>query len=60
MEQWALQEHMRQDVDSPDGTSLELWLKEPAADAPTGYMSLHGIEIALETSVFLCGPLRLM
>lgn len=24
---------MRQDVDSLDGTSLERWLKEPAADA---------------------------
>jgi hypothetical protein len=27
---------MRQDVDSPDGATLELWLKEPAADAPAG------------------------
>lgn len=60
MEQAALREQMRQDVDSLDGPSLEHWLKEPAADAPPDTLSLHGIEVVLETSAFLCAPSRLM
>lgn len=60
MEQWALQEQMRQDIDSLDGASLELWLKEPAENVHTGYMTLRGVDIAPETSVFLCGPLPFM
>ncbi|WP_026536032.1 globin domain-containing protein [Arthrobacter sp. H14] len=60
MEQWALQKQMRQDIETLDGANLELWLKDPAVDAHTGYMSLQGIDIAAETSVFLCGPLPFM
>ncbi len=57
MEQWALQEQMRQDIDRLDGANLQLWATDPSEGAHSGRMSLKGIDMATDTSVYLCGPL---
>lgn len=60
LEDWALREQMREDVARLDSAELELWLKTPAPGARTGYMSLEGLEIPADASVYLCGPLPFM
>lgn len=60
MDQWALQDQMRQDIDALDGANLELWLEKPTENAHTGRMSLEGLNIAAAATVYLCGPLPFM
>ena len=60
MEQWALEDQMRQDVDALDGAQLELWLERQTEGAHHGFMSLKGLNIPTNASIYLCGPLPFM
>jgi nitric oxide dioxygenase len=57
---WALQDQMRQDVDLLAAAELQVWLESPVEGAHEGLMSLDGITIPEDASVYLCGPLPFM
>jgi nitric oxide dioxygenase len=60
LEAWALREQMTGDIDKLDGANLQLWLEEPAEGANAGFMSLQGMELPANASVYVCGPLPFM
>lgn len=60
LDQWALKDQMRQDVEELESAELQLWLEKPEADARPGFMSLEGLDIPENASVYLCGPLPFM
>lgn len=64
LDQWALGDQMRRDVEKLDAGELKLWLETPAAavepSAREGFMSLEGLDIPANASVYLCGPLPFM
>jgi nitric oxide dioxygenase len=60
LEGWALREQMRNDVALLEAAELELWLETPSEGAHDGFMSLDGVRIPDNASVYLCGPLPFM
>ncbi|MEO6199802.1 MAG: globin domain-containing protein [Cryobacterium sp.] len=60
LEGWALREQMREDVALLEAAELELWLEIPSEGAHEGFMSLDGVTIPENASVYLCGPLPFM
>jgi nitric oxide dioxygenase len=60
LEGWALREQMRKDVALLEAAELELWLETPNEGAHDGFMSLDGVRIPDNASVYLCGPLPFM
>ncbi len=60
LESWALQTQMREDVDLLEAAELELWLETPAEGAHDGFMSLDGVALPENASLYLCGPLPFM
>jgi nitric oxide dioxygenase len=64
LDQWALSDQMRRDVETLDTAELELWLETPdtavGLPAHEGFMSLQGLDIPANASVYLCGPLPFM
>lgn len=60
MEQWALRDQMNSDVEALEGARLKLWLEDPSEGAHAGFMSLKGLDIPADASVYLCGPLPFM
>ncbi|EAR24311.1 flavohemoprotein [marine actinobacterium PHSC20C1] len=57
---WALREQMSDDVALLETAELELWLEIPSEGAHEGFMSLDGVTIPENASVYLCGPLPFM
>ncbi|WP_269938967.1 globin domain-containing protein [Arthrobacter sp. HY1533] len=57
---WALREQMTADVDAIDGARLQLWLEEPTAGFHRGFMSLEGLDLPENASMYVCGPLPFM
>ncbi|MDN3935575.1 FAD-binding oxidoreductase [Arthrobacter sp. YD4] len=62
LESWALRSQMTDDVERLDGAELQLWLERPAEGTPAreGFMSLHGVDLPADASLYLCGPLPFM
>ena len=71
LESWALKEQMSSDVQKLDSAHLQLWLERPEdgslsqdGTAPEsinkGFMTLEGLDIPADASVYLCGPLPFM
>ncbi|GAA4660753.1 globin domain-containing protein [Arthrobacter cryoconiti] len=60
LEAWALREQMTSDVDAIDGAQLQLWLEEPADGFHKGFMTLEGLDIPADASMYVCGPLPFM
>ncbi|HET8795242.1 MAG TPA: globin domain-containing protein [Arthrobacter sp.] len=60
MEQWALKDQMNEDINALSGAQLKLWLENPSEGAQRGFMSLDGLDIPTDASVYLCGPLPFM
>ncbi|MGV8912956.1 MAG: globin domain-containing protein [Rhodoglobus sp.] len=60
LEGWALREQMNEDVAVLEAAELELWLETPSDGAHEGFMSLDGVTIPDNASVYLCGPLPFM
>jgi len=60
LEGWALREQMKEDVAVLEAAELELWLETPSNGAHEGFMSLDGVTIPDNASVYLCGPLPFM
>ena len=64
LERWALRRQMNDDVELLARADLELWLESPspagAVDAHLGFMSLDGMSIPTDATVYLCGPLPFM
>jgi len=60
LEGWALRDQMKEDVALLEAAELELWLEIPSAGAHEGFMSLDGVTIPDDASVYLCGPLPFM
>lgn len=60
LEAWALREQMTSDVDAIDGARLQLWLEEPTAGFNKGFMSLDGLDLPSNASMYVCGPLPFM
>lgn len=60
LEGWALREQMKEDVAVLEAAELELWLESPSDGAHEGFMSLDGVTIPDNASVYLCGPLPFM
>ncbi|ALE93816.1 hemin transporter [Arthrobacter alpinus] len=57
---WALRDQMTNDVDAIDGAELQLWLEEPTEGFHKGFMSLAGLDIPANASMYVCGPLPFM
>lgn len=51
---------MKEDVALLEAAELELWLEIPSEGAHEGFMSLDGVTILENASVYLCGPLPFM
>ncbi|HAM26453.1 MAG TPA: hemin transporter [Microbacteriaceae bacterium] len=60
LEGWALRDQMNEDVALLEAAELELWLEIPSDGAHEGFMSLDGVTIPDNASVYLCGPLPFM
>ncbi len=60
LEAWALRDQMTNDVAAIDGAELQLWLEEPAEGFHKGFMTLEGLEIPADASMYVCGPLPFM
>lgn len=60
LEAWALREQMTSDVAAIDGAQLQLWLEEPADGFHKGFMTLEGLDIPADASMYVCGPLPFM
>jgi nitric oxide dioxygenase len=60
LEGWALRDQMNEDVALLEAAELELWLEIPSDGAHEGFMSLDGVTIPENASVYLCGPLPFM
>ncbi|PYI69856.1 hemin transporter [Arthrobacter livingstonensis] len=60
LEAWALREQMTGDVDALDGAELQLWLEEPTEGFNTGFMTLSGLDLPADASMYVCGPLPFM
>ncbi|MBG0740079.1 hemin transporter [Paeniglutamicibacter antarcticus] len=60
LENWALQKQMSADVEKLDSAQLQLWLERPEAGFNKGFMTLAGLDIPDDASVYLCGPLPFM
>ncbi|PYI37864.1 hemin transporter [Arthrobacter psychrolactophilus] len=60
LEAWALRDQMTADIESIDGARLQLWLEEPTAGFHTGFMSLEGLDLPTDASMYVCGPLPFM
>ena len=62
LERWALRDQMLEDVALLEAAELELWLEVPSDgdEAHDGFMSLAGVAIPDNASVYLCGPLPFM
>ncbi|HEV7166385.1 MAG TPA: globin domain-containing protein [Micrococcaceae bacterium] len=65
LESWALKEQMSSDVQKLDSAQLQLWLERPAEGGVPeginkGFMTLEGLDIPSDASVYLCGPLPFM
>lgn len=60
LEAWALREQMTSDVETIDGARLQLWLEEPAEGFHKGFMTLEGLDIPADASMYVCGPLPFM
>lgn len=60
MERWALRDQMNEDVALLGAAELELWLESPSEGTHEGFMSLEGVTIPENASVYLCGPLPFM
>ena len=60
LERWALRDQMNEDVALLEAAELELWLEIPSEGAHDGFMSLDGVTIPDNASVYLCGPLPFM
>jgi len=60
LERWALRDQMSEDVALLEAAELELWLEIPSDGAHEGFMSLDGVTIPENASVYLCGPLPFM
>ncbi|MDQ6754050.1 MAG: FAD-binding oxidoreductase [Actinomycetota bacterium] len=60
MESWALKEQMSADVEKLDSAQLQLWLERPEEGFNKGFMTLEGLDIPADASVYLCGPLPFM
>jgi len=57
---WALRDQMTHDVEAIDGAELQLWLEEPTDGFHKGFMSLAGLDIPANASMYVCGPLPFM
>ncbi|MFC4222328.1 globin domain-containing protein [Lysinibacter cavernae] len=58
---WALDDQMTSDVARLHSAELNLWLeKADGTDAAEGFMSLEGIDLPKDASLYLCGPLPFM
>ncbi|MFC8303827.1 globin domain-containing protein [Specibacter sp. NPDC057265] len=60
LEAWALREQMTLDVEAIPGAKLQLWFEEPSEGHHKGFMSLAGVDLPADSTVFLCGPLPFM
>jgi len=60
LEAWALRDQMTADVERLDGAKLHLWLEEPASGFNTGFMTLDGLALPENASMYVCGPLPFM
>jgi nitric oxide dioxygenase len=60
LERWALRDQMSEDVALLSAAELELWLETPSEGAHDGFMSLDGVTIPENASLYLCGPLPFM
>ncbi|WP_125610218.1 globin domain-containing protein [Specibacter cremeus] len=64
---WALRDQMTADVAKIDGADLRLWLEAPEPELVdanshinTGFMSLAGLDLPENASMYVCGPLPFM
>lgn len=57
---WALRDQMTTDVAAIDGAQLQLWLEEPTEGFHKGFMSLAGLDLPADASMYVCGPLPFM
>lgn len=60
LEAWALRDQMTHDVDAIDSANLQLWLEEPAEGHNKGFMTLQGLDLPANASMYVCGPLPFM
>lgn len=60
LDAWALREQMTTDVDAINGAKLQLWLEEPTEGHNKGFMSLAGLDLPENASMYVCGPLPFM
>lgn len=60
LDAWALRDQMTSDVAVIDGAELQLWLEEPLDGFHKGFMSLAGLDLPANASIFVCGPLPFM
>lgn len=60
LDAWALREQMTQDIEAIAGARLQLWFEEPTGSHHRGFMSLAGLELPANASMYLCGPLPFM
>lgn len=60
LDAWALREQMTLDVEKLDGARLQLWLEEPTAGFNKGFMTLDGLVLPENASMYVCGPLPFM
>ncbi|MFO7689824.1 MAG: hemin transporter, partial [Cryobacterium sp.] len=63
LERWAMRRQMNDDVELLSRADLELWLETPAdgdTEAHLGFMTLDGLSIPADATVYLCGPLPFM
>ncbi len=60
LEAWALREQMTMDVDAIAGAQLQLWFEEPTEGHHKGFMSLAGLDLPANASMYVCGPLPFM
>ena len=57
---WALREQMTTDVDAITSATMQLWLEEPTEGFNKGFMTLDGLDIPANASMYVCGPLPFM
>ncbi|MFQ4150542.1 globin domain-containing protein [Arthrobacter sp. LAPM80] len=57
---WALREQMTGDIDAIDSAELQLWLEEPTEGFHQGFMTLDGLDLPADASMYVCGPLPFM
>ncbi|WP_218712590.1 globin domain-containing protein [Arthrobacter sp. BF1] len=60
LQAWALRDQMTTDVDAIESATLQLWLEEPSAGHHSGFMSLEGLDLPANASMYVCGPLPFM